>query len=303
MALNDLIGEMRGLRSPLESATAKQRLQEDRDLQALKIKSEAYYKTQQGLSERQDRDMESKEAARIQAIMQDPNMPKRTDYLDPTAPAGEQGQALQNYFRDVSTYMWSNYPDVAEEMGMKASDVRQAAGDIDVGIKEEKASAEAEMARQTANAAKSGLGATAVEPGSSALWEAEETLKKLGRTGPAGGVSESDVQRLAEYGMVLRQAMIQQNPNVPPEPMQYYMAMAAQKLFGQGQGGGMAQPPAQEAPQQGGGSSWFDQAMDAISPKTNITAPTPMPNQMGNTGGRGEGRTEGRRVIDLSNIR
>lgn len=302
MALNDLMGEMRGLRSPLEKIKDERLASEARGLERLKVQSEAYYKQQQGMSEKQDREMETKEAARIQAILQDPNMPKREQYLDPSAPVGQQSQALQNYFRDVSTYMWSNYPDMAEEMGMKASDVRQAAGDIDVSTKEDKASAEAEMARQAANASMSGLGATAVEPGSSALWEAEETLKKIGKTGPAGGVAEGDVQRLAEYGMVLRQAMIQQNPNVPPEPMQYYMAMAAQKLFGQGQqpGGAPAAPAAPETPQ---GGSWYDKAMDAIAPGTNITEPTPMPNQMGNAGGRGEGRTEGRRVIDLSNIR
>lgn len=249
MALSDVIGYTeKGVQGPLERIEQDRMAQEDRALEQLKVGSEAMYKQELARSERAKRQGTSAESDILQQIINDPNMPKRQDYLDPNAPPGEQKQALQDFFRDQATYIQSTYPQYAEKLGIKGADVRQAAGAVDVSTEEALKGAQTRQQLAEASQMEAGARATSEDLSIQAQNAAEAAIEKLDAgTGTflgmrTGGITSRDITRVAERGRQLQAIDQRRNPGVAPMPMDYYMDQAAKELLGGGQT--QAPPPA-----------------------------------------------------------
>jgi hypothetical protein len=247
MALRDVIGyTQQAVRGPLERMEEDRLAQEDRALKQLQVGSEAMYKQELARSERAKRQGAGAEQDILAQIMQDPNMPKRQDYLDPNAPPGEQKQALQNFFRDQATYIQSTYPQYADKLGIKGADVRQAAGSVDVSTEEALKGAQTRQQLAEASQMEAGARATSEDLSIQAQNAAEAAIEKLDAgTGTflgmrTGGITSRDITRVAERGRQLQAIDQRRNPGVAPMPMDYYMDQAAQELLG---GGGQTQAP------------------------------------------------------------
>jgi hypothetical protein len=288
MALKDIVDYTRvGVTSPWELKEQEQQAAADRDLERLKVGSEAFYKQQLALSERAKRQPDNT----LQQIMNDPNMPKREDYIDPTKSAGEQKQALQNFFRDQATYIQSNYPQYADKLGIKGADVRQAVGDIDVTVQEKKALAEADMATQTAAEARTGAMSKTVEPNNAELRQAEAALKQagMGDLWGYGSPKSGDVAAVASRAKELRYYAAQQDPIAGQQPLTEFIDKAIAELYPQGGQATPVQPPPQGGGAVGVPGSTPPQTLEGVVPGVPGTGtPTGQPK---------------RRVIDLSNVR
>lgn len=243
MALKDVIGYTQAARQgPLEILEQKKLAAQARELEDIKTRSEAFYKTELGRSEIADRGADAKSMARMQKAMSE--APKRENYINPSSPAGEQKQALQSWWRDYSTFMTSNYPDIAKSLDMKPAQTGGAVAEVDVTAKQEGTEAETRRDIGEARTFESGLGAKGTTPTDSMLWEAENFLKDAGQGSlwGFGSPSAADVQQLATYAQQLQQA--DAASGAPPKPAGVYMQQAYDQIKGVS-----AQP--QQAPQQG----------------------------------------------------
>lgn len=230
MALNDLMAEVNAARGPLERIEDRRLAKEARDLESLKVGSEAFYKQQLGLSEMAGR----RPDVAMTKILQDPNMPKLEQFVKPGMSREEVRQGQQDFFNAKAVYVLDNYPQYADKLGFKGSDVRQATGEVDVTAKQ--AGTEAKTRRDIGEAQtfEQGLGAKGIEVTDNAMWEAENMLKERGKTSMFGGVAAGDVQSLAAYAMQLQQADAARGLR-EPRPMRDYMAQAYDQMYGQQQ--------------------------------------------------------------------
>lgn len=288
------LGDIKG---PFQMQEEKDRMLEDRYVQNQGKRAEAYYKTQLGLTEAAGRKADASTSAR--AAEADRLAPKRKDF---EGEGKSHSQALQDWQKEYLAFMWDQYPDVASARKLRQSDMVSAINKEGIDIREQ--STEAETRRRTSEAMvnEQGLESKGTEPTDSALFSAEEVIKRregdgMFSTGPSAG----DIQRVAARMQELQKAGAAAGGS---SNLEDYSEQAYDEVLGR------QQAPAQQGP------SMLDRAMEAITGSgTNITAPTPMPNQANNPNlppamGGGQlapaqapGNVGGKRSIDLSNIR
>lgn len=279
--------QMRGQKGFVQKFEEKERQRQQDAIDARSKLADAFYREQLGLSEKAGREAVDAGPLRMQEAMQ--NAPKREKYLDPTATPQEQQQQLQYWWRDFSTYMTANYPDLAKDLNVTGEQVGAAVSKEDVTIS--RAATEAKTERDVAEAAsfRAGVDAKGIETTEQSLWEADQYLREQSGGG-WGGPSEGETQRLAARAMQLEKAAATQlPPGATPRPLREYIAQAYQEMQA-------SKPPAEPGfleklgGMAGGGGA---------SP----TAPTPMPNQQQAQPPQQPpaGQVGGRRLIDLTN--
>lgn len=271
MALSDVIGYTeKGVQGPLERIEQDRMAQEDRALEQLKVGSEAMYKQELARSERAKRQGTSAESDILQQIANDPNMPKMSDFVQSGMDRNQMKQGYQDFHRAKALYVYDNYPQYAEKMGIKGSDIRQAAGAVDVSTEEALKGAQTRQQLAEASQMEAGARATSEELSIQAQNAAEAAIEKLDAgTGTflgmrTGGITSRDITRVAERGRQLQAIDQRRNPGVAPMPMDYYMDQAAKELLGGGQT--QAPPPAPAGGAMGVPGSTPPQQLEGVVP-------------------------------------
>jgi len=263
----------KSIESPLEIRDRKAAEAEARELERMKIGSEAFYKQQLGLSEMHKRKGEGAEDQRLkQAIAGAPQLQQFLPQGVNDPQAIKDGMAQYN---QANTQYWmQNYPEYADDMTKGADRLRQQVQAPMPSTMEAKAGAEAKQATAEANYYTAGGPAAgrAIEVSEAELQMARGVMKE-GKSwvDKQRGVSPEETNTIAVEAK--SQMMRDQMAGKPPKTYPEYLREAKARLYG-------AQAPALPA---------------------ETSASPAMPTPPAPTAGAAGGAAPVRRVIDLRN--
>ena len=219
------------IESPMDIRRRKAQEAEARELERMKVGSEAFYKQQLGLSEKAKREKEGQGDAQLQqAIAGAPNLQEfiKPGTHDPQAI--KDGMARWNQANQQ--YWMENYPQYAEDMTKGTADLTRQVQSPDPSTEQRKVEADTYKAESEGRYYSAGGPAQGakIEVSESELQIARSYLKKIGRTSWTGAPSDTgEVHALAVRAKQLW-AADSRNLGKTQSP-DYYMGKAAQELF------------------------------------------------------------------------
>ena len=222
----------KSIESPLEIRDRKAAAAEARELERMKVGSEAFYKQQLGLSEMYDRKSEDADKQRLKQAMA--GAPQLNQFL-PQGVNDDQAikDGMAKYNQANTQYWMQNYPEYADDMTKASDRLRQQAQAPMPSTMETKASAEAKQATAVANYHTAGGDAAGrgIEVSEAELQMARGIMKE-GRSWvhKQRGVPPEETNTLAVEAKA--QMMRDQMAGKPPKTYTEYLREAKARIYG-----------------------------------------------------------------------